>query len=125
LLVALDVCDSISLNGSASTLLRHDIFSILKFNSLTIHRTSCCSSVRALLKFFPFMNNEGRKRLLRLFGHHTFNMIGKINNFILVIDFVVIRIPIEHLVPTPLISFIEKAVFNVLVFDKLRLVIIY
>jgi hypothetical protein len=40
-------------------------------------------------------------------------MISKVNNFILVIDFVVIRIPIEHLVTAPLISFIEKAVFNV------------
>jgi hypothetical protein len=110
------VCNGISVNRSASALLRHDVFSILKFKFLSIHWTGT-SCIRTLLKLFSFMNNEGRKCLLRLFCHNTFNMICKVNNLILVIDFVVIRIPIEHSITAPLISFIEKAVFNVLVFN--------
>ena len=52
-------------------------------------------------------------------------MIGKVNDFILVINFVVIGIPIEHPVTAPLKSFIEKTVFDVLVFDNLGLVKIH
>jgi hypothetical protein len=110
---------------SASALLRNNVLSTLKFNFLNIHRARCGSSKRTLLKLFSFVNYEGRESLLRVFRHDTLNMIGKVNNFILVINFVVIRIPIEHFVAAPLISFIEKTVFNVLVFNNLRLMEIY